>query len=334
VLTTNHANALRLFQIRFFTARFPEDRRRCFRCLGDRALAGKLTAAPSLKSKAETLAAELFTSLNEKQRKVVAFPFNHKLRQKTENNWHITQSLEKILTADQRDLAKQTFLAMHSEEYAEAVLGQFVHDNKKKFDSGSLAFFGDPKTAKFSMVFTGRHCTRRIDGNSVAGTTFGGPIFYGHAARSFYEKKDHPENAYWFQAVQANKLFSMLDGKQRERALAAKGRKEQSAKTVQLKGSSKDLEGIAFGDLAKDQKGQVNKVLADLLALFRKEDRIEALKHINATGFDKHHIAFFKEGDIGNDRVWDVWQIEGPSMVWYFRGEPHVHTWAHIKELA
>ena len=293
-----------------------------------------ISAAPTMKSKAEKLAAELFASLNDEQRKVMAFPFNHKLRQRTENNWRITKTFAQVLNADQTDLAKQAFLAMHSEEYRDAVLKQFVHDNDKKFNKGSIAFFGDPKTDKFQMVFTGRHTTRRVDGNSVGGATFGGPIFYGHAARSFYEKKDHQGNVYWFQAVQANKLFAMLDGKQREKALEAKGRKEQSAKTVKLKGKGADLEGIAFGDLSKDQKGQVNKVLADLLALFRKEDRDEALKQINANGFDNHHIAFYKHGDIGNDRVWDVWQIEGPAMVWYFRGEPHVHTWAHIRAKA
>jgi len=30
--------------------------------------------------------------------------------------------------------------------------------------------------------------------------------------------------------------------------------------------------------------------------------------------------------------VWDVWMLEGPSMVWYFRGAPHVHTWVYIAE--
>jgi len=297
-------------------------------------LAANLGATPSPKSKAEKFAAELFNSLDEQQRNVVAFPFNHKLRQKTENNWRITKTFDKVFTADQTDLAKQAFKAMHSDEYADKVYRQFVADNDDKFSRGSVAFFGDPKTKQFQMVFTGRHTTRRVDGNSVAGTTFGGPIFYGHAARSFYEKADHKDNVYWFQAVQANKLFAMLNGKQREASLEAKGRKEQSAKTVELRGPGADLPGIAFGDLTSDQKGQVNNVLGDLLALFRKEDRVEAMKHINANGFDNHHIAFFKEGDIGKDRVWDVWQIEGPSMVWYFRGEPHVHTWVHIRDQA
>ena len=36
--------------------------------------------------------------------------------------------------------------------------------------------------------------------------------------------------------------------------------------------------------------------------------------------------------EIGADRVWDNWRIEGPSFVWYFRGEPHVHVWVHIAD--
>ena len=43
---------------------------------------------------------------------------------------------------------------------------------------------------------------------------------------------------------------------------------------------------------------------------------------------------FFKNDDIGNDGIWDVWQLEGPAMVLYFRGAPHVHTWLHIREKA
>jgi len=41
-----------------------------------------------------------------------------------------------------------------------------------------------------------------------------------------------------------------------------------------------------------------------------------------------------KHDDIGNDGVWDVCQIEGPAMLWDFRGAPHVHTWVHVREKA
>ena len=59
---------------------------------------------------------------------------------------------------------------------------------------------------------------------------------------------------------------------------------------------------------------------------------VEALKDIEDAGFDKLHMAFYKNQDIGNDGVWDVWQLEGPQMVWYFRGAPHVHVWVNVRD--
>ena len=87
-------------------------------------------------------------------------------------------------------------------------------------------------------------------------------------------------------------------------------------------------------ELTRDQKELVHKVMADLLAPFRKEDVDEAMKLIDAAGFDNLHLAFAKNRDIGNDGTWDVWQIESPHMLWYFRGAPHVHTWVHIRQPA
>jgi hypothetical protein len=85
-------------------------------------------------------------------------------------------------------------------------------------------------------------------------------------------------------------------------------------------------------ELTRDQKDHVRMVMTDLLAPFRKADADEALKLVEANGFDDLHLAFYKNHDIGIDGVWDVWQIEGLAMLWYFRGEPHVHTWVHIRE--
>jgi hypothetical protein len=73
------------------------------------------------------------------------------------------------------------------------------------------------------------------------------------------------------------------------------------------------------------------------LAPFRRVDVDEALALIEITGgIDRLSMSFFNnEGmDIGKDGVWDVWQIESPTMLWYFRGAPHVHTWVHIRDSA
>jgi hypothetical protein len=85
-------------------------------------------------------------------------------------------------------------------------------------------------------------------------------------------------------------------------------------------------------ELSRDQRDEVRNVLNDLLVPFRKEDREESLKLIEKSGFDDLHMAFFSGEDVGEDGVWDVFQIEGPNMVWYFRGDPHVHAWVHIKD--
>ena len=46
------------------------------------------------------------------------------------------------------------------------------------------------------------------------------------------------------------------------------------------------------------------------------------MKYVEDGGIDKLHMTFYTNDDIGDDGVWDLWQIEGPSMVWYFRGAP------------
>lgn len=286
--------------------------------------------------KSETLVTTLFNSFTEVQRKALCFAWDNALRTEVDNNWHVTeQHIGTFLTKDQNQMVKEIFLGLHSPEYAQTVFKQVEHDSGKAgFGDSSIALFGEPGSGKFEFVLTGRHCTRRCDGDSTEGAAFGGPIFYGHAAESFHEKPDHPGNAYWFQAKRANEVFQMLDGKQRERALREKGRMEQGSETVKLKGAKADLPGIAVADLSADQKAEVRKTLAALLAPFRKDDAEEAMKYIEATGFDKLHMAFYKNGDLGNDGVWDVWQLEGPNMVWYFRGAPHVHVWANIRASA
>lgn len=294
-------------------------------------MGGALQAATGAVS--ETLAAQLFSSLGEDQRSKICFPFDHALRSKVDNNWMITLSQDKVLNADQQDLVRQIFTGLHAPEYAGRVMDQVVHDSEGEgFVKGTaVALFGEPGKNGFEFVLTGRHCTRRCDGDSVKGTAFGGPIFYGHAAAGFKEGADHPGNAYWYQARRANEVYAMLDEKQRGLSLVDKVRSEKQTETVALSGKRTGLPGIPMEALSADQKRMVRRVLADVLAPFRKEDVDESLRLIEPQ-FDALHMAFCRTMDTGNDGVWDVWQIEGPNMIWLFRGAPHVHTWVHIRE--
>lgn len=297
------------------------------------ALAGLPLLGAESSPSAETLVKTLFDTLTEEQKKALVFPFDHALRTKISNNWHITdQRIGSFLTPDQNAMVLEIFRKAHSEEYADTVVAQVEHDSGRAgFGDSSIAVFGEPGSGKFEFVLTGRHCTRRIDGDSVAGKAFGGPIFYGHAAEGFNESASHPGNAYWYQAQSANRVFEMLDGKQREAALLENAPPD-TASTIQLRRQSGDLPGLAVSDMSADQQDGVRKVLADLLMPFREADRIESMKLIEKAGFDQLHLSFYRQGDIGNDGVWDNWRLEGPHLVWYFRGAPHVHTWVHISD--
>jgi len=192
----------------------------------------------------------------------------------------------------------------------------------------SIAIFGDPGKDKFELVLTGRHMTLRCDGNSEDHVAFGGPIFYGHAPEDT-EGKNHDGNVFWAQAQAANKVFEMLDGKQREMAKVAKTPREQE---VGFR-NKKDFVGIPISELSSDQKEQVQKTLQSLLAMFRNSDQAEARACLKTQGgIDACNLAFFADHDIGNDEVWDNWRIEGPSFVWHFRGAPHVHVWVNLAD--
>src|SRR5437762_4309633 len=227
--------------------------------------------AATKKATSETLITTLFKSLNEEQRKAICFPFDHPLRSKVDNNWMITdKKISQFFTNAQQAMIRDIFAGLHSPEYAGKVLQQVEHDGGKEgFGGCSIALFGEPGSGRFEFVLTGRHVTRRCDGDSVEGEAFGGPIFYGHAAKSFNEPADHPGNVYWYQAVRANEVFKMLDGKQRELALLDEPREEKGTDTVRLTGKT-DLPGIPVSALARDQKRRVRQVMADVLAPFRK----------------------------------------------------------------
>ena len=95
----------------------------------------------------ETLAAGLYKSLNDDQRAKLCFAFDHPLRSKVDNNWHIVkQTIGDVLTADQQAMVRDIFRGMHSEEYADRVFNQVEHDagGPGTFNECSVAMFGEP----------------------------------------------------------------------------------------------------------------------------------------------------------------------------------------------
>jgi hypothetical protein len=273
---------------------------------------------------AETTVARLYASLTEAQKPLAAFPFTDERATKTSANWHIVpQKIGEFYTVEQQRMIHEILRGVTSEEGYDRFIRQ-MKDDDGDFNNFSCALFGEPGKGKFEWVMTGRHLTIRADGNNMPDAVFGGPIVYGHGA------EDRKANVFYYQTQVANEVFQALDGTQREKALMDKPPAESNI-TIKKDGFA----GIATGELSKDQRGLVDKVMRELLAPYREADVKEAMDSLKANGgLDKVHLSFYKAEDLGSDREWDIWRLEGPTLVWHFRGAPHVHTWVNFKTRA
>ena len=285
-------------------------------------------AATRVGGSPETAVKRLYESLNETQKQTICFPWEHNLRQQYNANWAITKpSIAEFFTKEQQETVREIFRGVTSEDGYERFMKQMKEDYGD-FGKYHVAIFGEPGTKQFEWVLTGRHMTIRCDGNFADGTAFGGPIVYGHGTGD--SQQGLPGNVFYYQTLKANEVFKMLDGKQREKALVDRAPAEDAVKIRGTDAAGK-FPGIAVSELASDQKALVEKVMKELLAPYREDDVKEALGCLTAGGgIDKVHMAFYQQGDIGDDEVWDIWRIEGPSFVWHFRGSPHVHAYINI----
>ncbi|RLS57856.1 MAG: DUF3500 domain-containing protein [Planctomycetota bacterium] len=295
---------------------------------------------PVSRPEPETLVEKLYHSLNETQRARICFPWDHTddrglLRTHVSNNWSITDR-DKLkvggdfFTADQRDMIEAIFFGLYNPEWHDRIRQQLKDDAGGYGKAQAIAIFGEPGKGKFEFVMTGRHLTIRCDGNTSDHVAFGGPIFYGHAAKGFNEEKTHPGNVFWPQALKANALCNILDGKQREKALI---KDLPSESEVPFQGEKGMFPGLPIGEMTADQKTVAQDVLKSLIEPYRQSDKDEVVKCLEKQGgLDRCSLAFFQWEDVGEDQVWDNWRIEGPSFVWYFRGAPHVHVWVNVAD--
>lgn len=303
------------------------------------------------KDNSDPLATQLYKSLSDEQKQKICLPVDHPKRQHISNFWfiHPEHRIANTFTTEQQELIARIFDSLHSPEHRDAVNKQVVVDqygNPK--NSPSIAFFGTPADENFEFLYTGHHVTRRCNARSHKGLGFGGaPIFYGHfpypgdidgkrqmegrRPAGFVEIVDHPGNPYWYQGKLFNRFVQSLDGRQQKMGLiAGEPRSEKSENVIQI---ATEKHGLPCSELSKDQKKFFVETMRAMLAMFRPDDvnaTIETIRKKNIV--DELTVSWFSGAyDLGSDKVWDTWQIEGPRMVWYFRGIPHIHCYFHLK---
>jgi hypothetical protein len=297
-----------------------------------------VSAAESAAPTAETLASRLHASLSPDQRSKVCVPWDYVhpkfglLRTRVGNNWNATAPAVKgdFFSKEQQQLVREIFEQLIDPDWHARFDKQLEDDTGGFGHDQSVALIGEPGSGKFQFLLTGRHMTLRCDGDSAEHVAFGGPIFYGHDTGGGTEDKDHTGNVFWPQAVAANGVYSMLDGRQRKLAMVAKTPPENA---IAFRGGGQSPPGISVSDLSVDQRAELERVLGVLLEPYRTVDRNEVRGCLTAQGgLDRCQLAFYQDDDLGDDGVWDNWRLEGPAFVWHFRGSPHVHVWVNIAD--
>jgi hypothetical protein len=280
-------------------------------------------AAPSRASAAESVVGELYESLSASQRSEVCRPFDDALRSKVHANWHVTKPLigQDFYTDSQRAMIQKIVRNLTSTEGYDRIVKQ-MDDDDGGLTAYSMAIFGDPSSKQMEWVLTGRHLTLRADGNSLEKMAFGGGIVYGHG-----EETSPKENLFYYQTKKVNEVFAALDADQRQKALLAKIPEESK---IQPR-TNEEIPGLEVGAMKEDQRRVLVSALQTVLAPYRSEDSQEAMQLLEAAGgINKLRLAFYREGDLESDSVWDNWRIEGPRSVIHFRGAPHVHAYINI----
>lgn len=296
-------------------------------------------AEASRQPAAEQSVRDLYASLDDKQKSRIAFAWDFEdpkrglLRSHVNNNWQITgpEVSSKFFTDDQQEIVRRIFEGIIHPDWHERYYKQVEDDNGGFGLNQSIAIFGQPGDEHFEFVMTGRHMTLRCDGNSADHVAFGGPIFYGHdPLGEFNEGPTHTENVFWEQAVVANNVYQMLDGTQRK---AAEVRRTPQEGDIAFRTSAQQIAGLPVSEMSKDQQAELQKVLLKLVEPFRQSDRDEVIACLKQQGgLEACRLAFYTDHDIGKDRVWDNWRLEGPAFVWHFRGAPHVHVWVNVAD--
>ncbi len=273
---------------------------------------------------AENLVGEFYASLQDQQRKEICKPFQDALRSKIHANWHVTKPLigSDFYTDGQRAIIDKIIRSLTTEDGFRLLQKQMDDDDGGQ-GAYSVGVFGEPQSGKYQWVLTGRHLTLRADGNSVPKTAFGGGLVYGHG-----EESSPQANVFYYQTKKANEVFKSLDADQVKSALLEKIPAETDLK---IRGQAGPFQGLPVAQLKPDQKELFKSCLKTILGPYRAEDGDEAMKLVEeGGGLDSLRLAYYREGDLEKDNVWDNWRIEGPHCVVHFRGAPHVHAYIHI----
>ena len=274
----------------------------------------------------DALARRLYASLGRDQRAETCVSYDHPLRQY--HNRGVPGGGRAILFGfnhEQRQTLTDLFYAGLSEDGRRRVPDEYftrwggVHTMR-------VLICGDPTAPPYQIILTGAHLNLRLGGKSREGAAFGGPQVYGD------QRGDGvvglPGNLYRDQFLLGQRLLRSLDAGRRKQALLDEAPVQTQ---IELQGRRGSFPGLAVAELRPEGKVLVRDLVERILSTYPAEDVAYARECLAAGGgLDALFVSYYRHSVDGDIPEGQVFRLEGPGAVFYFRGHPHVHAFLNV----
>jgi hypothetical protein len=273
------------------------------------------------------LATRFVDSLSGDQVEQVCLPYDHPYRQYHNRGVGGGGADIDLLSFSraQRGILTDLFHAGLSAEGRERVPHQFFV-NWPGVHLMRILVCGDPRTTEYQLHLSGPHLNLRLGGSNREGVAFGGPQVYGDQRGN--ESQGLPGNVYRHQFRIAQGLFASLRPEQQSAALLPTAPIQTR---IEYRGSSSERPGLELTALDEDGLGRAQALIDSILASYPEEDVAYARHCLEANGgLATHSISWYEEGEVAHSGEYQIFRLEGPASVFYFRGHPHVHAFMNV----
>jgi hypothetical protein len=274
----------------------------------------------------DLLAQRLYTSLDSEQRAETCVRYDHPLRQYHNRGvWGGGRTIVGGFTRPQRRILTDLLYAGLSEEGRERVPEEFF-TRWTGVHSMRALICGDPTSRPYQIILTGAHLNLRLGGKSSEGAAFGGPQVYGDQRGD--GDAGLPGNLYRDQFVIAQRLLRSLDSGRWKQAVV----EEAPVQTkIELQGRHGTFSGIPVAELGAEGKTLARQLVERILSTYPPSDVAYARECLEANGgLEALWLSYYQHGEDGDIPEGQVFRLEGPSAVFYFRGHPHVHAFVNV----
>src|SRR6266571_2273976 len=274
----------------------------------------------------DALARRLYQGLDAEQRAETCVSYDHPLRQY--HNRGVRGGGRSILFGfnhEQRRILTDLLYAGLSEEGRGRVPEEYF-TRWSGVHSLRVLICGDPTASPYQIILTGAHLNLRLGGKSREGVAFGGPQVYGDQRGN--EIAGLPGNLYRDQFLFGQRLLRSLDAGRRKHALL-EGAPVQTQ--IELQGRRGSFSGIPVAELAPEGKALALELVERIFSTYPLDDVTYARECLVVNGgVEALFLSYYQHGEDGEIPEGQVFRLEGPGSVFYFRGYPHVHAFLNV----